>query len=129
MVNQYEEIIKLKSSVDRQKALEFIKDIHLEWRPQRNMIVNGLTITFFANGEHEFGRLSNASLRFAEQFGFRDKNNMTKELPWVTKAMTACSYTSIGIKHNGMEMINPALVKENKSKILSQKKKKDYRSR
>ena len=54
---------------------------------------------------------------------------MTKELPWVTKAMTACSYTSIGIKHNGMEMINPALVKENKSKILSQKKKKDYRSR
>ena len=55
--------------------------------------------------------------------------NMTKELPWVTKAMTACSYTSIGIKHNGMEIINPALVKENKSKILSQKKKKDYRNR
>lgn len=55
--------------------------------------------------------------------------NMTKELPWITKAMTACSYTSIGIKHNGMEIINPALVKENKSKILSQKKKKDYRSR
>lgn len=74
MVNQYEEIIKLKSSVDRQKALEFIKDIYLEWLPQRNMIVNGLTITFFANGEHEFGRLSNASLRFTEQFSFRDKN-------------------------------------------------------
>ena len=74
MQNQYEEVIKLNPLIDRQKALDFIKKIHLEWLPQRNMIVNGLTITFFANGEHEFGRLSNASLRFAEQFGFRDKN-------------------------------------------------------
>ena len=55
--------------------------------------------------------------------------SMKNELPWITKAMTACSYTSIGIEHNGMGIINPALVKENKSKILSQKKKKDYRSR
>ena len=74
MQNQYEEVIKLNPLIDRQKALDFIKKIYLEWLPQRNMIVNGLTITFFANGEHEFGRLSNASLRFAERFGFRDKN-------------------------------------------------------
>ena len=30
MINQYEEIIKLKSSVDRQKALEFIKKIYIK---------------------------------------------------------------------------------------------------
>ena len=74
MQNQYEEVIKLNPLIDRQKALDFIKDIYLGWLPQRNMIVNGLTITFFANGEHEFGRLSNASIRFTEQFSFRDKN-------------------------------------------------------
>ena len=74
MQNQYEEVIKLNPLIDRQKALEFIKDIYLEWLPQRNMIVNGLTITFFANGEHEFGQLSNASLDFGECYEFRDKN-------------------------------------------------------
>lgn len=74
MVNQYEEIIKLKSSVDRQKVLNFITDIYLKWLPKKNMIVNGLTITFFANGEHEFGQLSNASLDFGECYEFRDKN-------------------------------------------------------
>ena len=40
--------------------------------------------------------------------------NMTKELPWVTKAMTACSYTSIGIKHNGMEINSACLPKSQK---------------
>lgn len=73
MQNQYEEVIKIKPSADRQKALEFIKGIYMNWLPDTNMIVNELTITFFANGEHEFGRLSNASLRFAERFSFRDK--------------------------------------------------------
>lgn len=74
MQNQYEEVIKLNPLIDRQKALDFIKDIYLKWLPKKNMIVNGLTITFFANGEHEFGQLSNASLDFAEHFSFRDKN-------------------------------------------------------
>ena len=32
---------------------------------------------------------------------------MQEELPWIKNAMTACSYTSIGIKHNGMDIIAP----------------------
>lgn len=64
MQNQYEEIIKLKSTIAREQAIELIKDIYCDWFPEENMIVNGLTIMFVANGEKEFGQLANASLDF-----------------------------------------------------------------
>ena len=51
MQNQYEEIIILKKSADRKKALSFIKDIYNHWLPERNMIVDGLIVKFVANGE------------------------------------------------------------------------------
>ena len=72
MQNQYEEIIILKKSADRKKALSFIKDIYNNWLSEKNMIVDGLIVKFVANGEYEFGRLSNASLDFGECYDFRD---------------------------------------------------------
>lgn len=72
MQNQYEEIIILKKSADREKALSFIKDIYKHWLPEKNTFVDGLKIKFVANGEYEFGRLSNASLDFGECYDFRD---------------------------------------------------------
>ena len=56
MQNQYEEIIILKKSADREKALSFIKDIYNHWLPEKNTFVDGLKIKFAANGEYEFGR-------------------------------------------------------------------------
>ena len=54
MQNQYEEIIILKKSADREKALSFIKDIYNHWLPEKNTFVDGLKIKFVANGEYEF---------------------------------------------------------------------------
>ncbi|MGN1163232.1 MAG: hypothetical protein ACI4S4_00355, partial [Candidatus Ornithospirochaeta sp.] len=63
-----------KPTADRKQALEFIRGIYTSWLPEENMTVDGLEIVFIANDEHEFGLLTNASLRFAERFAFRDKN-------------------------------------------------------
>lgn len=73
MHNQYEEIIKLKPSTDKQKALGFIIDVYTNWLPEKNIRINGLSIKFMANGEQEFSQLSNASLDFGECYDFRDE--------------------------------------------------------
>lgn len=73
MQNQYEEIIRIKPCADIDAAVEFIKRIYTAWLPEKNLYVKEHSIKLVANGEQEFGQLSNASLDFGEQYGFRDK--------------------------------------------------------
>ena len=73
MQNQYEEIIRIKPCVDMNSAVEFIKRIYTAWLPEKNLSVLEHSIKVTANGEQEFGQLSNASLDFGEQYDFRDK--------------------------------------------------------
>ena len=73
MQNQYEEIIRVKPCADIDEAVEFIKKIYTAWLPEKNLCVTEHSIKLVANGEQEFGQLSNASLDFGEHYGFRAK--------------------------------------------------------